>query len=389
MPNVPSAAEYSGAPNTSVMDWLESGLIAPTSSGTLALGYMNSDPDDATITFAANSAGYGPYPSLALGAASNDTFSGTVIPGDPNNYLLGGGGGTLTLDGDNALGDQIVNASTNVTIEGNVVLAGANAYSGTTTVRAGATLQLGNAVRSPAGSSVFEVDGVLDLNGYNLTLTSLSGTGDVTNDDWSPATLTVNVPTSTTDTFDGLIEDGTGRLTFTLDGPGTFAFSQGAYSGDTIVSGGGTLQIGARSPATSNKAPPTPSCKRPAFWTPRPSKRATPSRCDPLRRGGRQRRDRPRRTLDLDGNNVEINGLRGGGTVTNSDSGQSVTLTVGDNDQTSEFDGTIDSTIGLTKVGTGTVTIPDYAGTPTVNEGEVVAGGWPRASQSAARPPRP
>ena len=89
------------------------------------------------------------------------------------------------------------------------------------------------------------MDGVLDLNGYNLTLTSLSGTGDVTNDDWSPATLTVNVPTSTTDTFDGLIEDGTGRLTFTLDGPGTFAFSQGAYSGDTIVSGGGTLQIGA------------------------------------------------------------------------------------------------------------------------------------------------
>ena len=209
--------------------------------------------------------------------------------------------------------------------------------------------------------TVFEVDGVLDLNGYNLTLTSFSGTGDVTNDDWSPATLTVNVPTGTTDTFDGLIEDGTGRLTFTLDGPGTFAFSQGAYSGDTIVSGGGTLQIGALVAGDVQQSTADAELQAAGLSTPGPRSGRHRLGRDPLRRGGRQRRDRPTSaTLDLDGNNVEINGLRGGGTVTNSDSGSPSPSPSATTTRPASLTARSAAPIGLTKVGTGTVTIPDY-----------------------------
>ena len=106
------------------------------------------------------------------------------------------------------------NAATTLKIEGNVVLAGdgtsiGNPFVGTTEVYPGATLQLGNANAVASNAGAFTLDGipgvggahgvyaVLDLNGYSVTLTGLYGTGDVTNDDWSPAKLTVNVPAGT------------------------------------------------------------------------------------------------------------------------------------------------------------------------------------------------
>jgi autotransporter-associated beta strand protein len=85
-------------------------------------------------------------------------------------------------------------------------------------------------------------------------------------------------------------------------------------------------------------------------------------------------------TLDLNGFSETINGLSGTGIV-DSIAGGTPVLTVGDNDQTSSFDGVIQNTSGtlaLTKVGTGTLTLAGtntYTGDTTVSGGELAVTG--------------
>ena len=89
-------------------------------------------------------------------------------------------------------------------------------------------------------------------------------------------------------------------------------------------------------------------------------------------------------TLDLAGHNLSINGLNdgggGGGTVDSTVAG-TPTLTVGGNNATSAFSGTIQNTAGtlsLTKVGTGTVTVSgtlSYTGRTTIQGGTLEAVG--------------
>ena len=84
-------------------------------------------------------------------------------------------------------------------------------------------------------------------------------------------------------------------------------------------------------------------------------------------------------TLDLDGNSITVNGLTGGGIVTTTLAG-GVTLTVGANDQTSEFDGTIkdgSGIVSLVKTGAGTLTLGGtnpYTGQTTIDDGNVSTG---------------
>ena len=86
-------------------------------------------------------------------------------------------------------------------------------------------------------------------------------------------------------------------------------------------------------------------------------------------------------TFKLDGYNETVNGLWGVGVVDGVNG--SPTLTIGDNNATSEFDGVIQDsagTLSLTKIGTGTLTLSganSYSGATTVNAGILlgVAGG--------------
>ena len=79
--------------------------------------------------------------------------------------------------------------------------------------------------------------------------------------------------------------------------------------------------------------------------------------------------------LDLGGFSDTINGLSGSGTVDNTVGTGAYTLTVGNNDQTSTFSGTITDTTGtlsLTKVGAGTLTLSGantFSGVATVLAG--------------------
>ena len=86
-------------------------------------------------------------------------------------------------------------------------------------------------------------------------------------------------------------------------------------------------------------------------------------------------------TLDLNGQaTTSLNGLSGAGTIDSSTGAGTYALSVGDNDQTSDFSGVIQNTAGtlsLTKVGTGTQILSStnsYTGATSVNAGKLVMG---------------
>jgi autotransporter-associated beta strand protein len=121
---------------------------------------------------------------------------------------------------------------------GTQTLSGANTYTGSTTV-SGGTLRLASASAMGAGNAPLTVNaGLLDLNGFSQTVSSLSGTGGAISS--APvATLTVNAPSDST--YSGSISSSpaltkSGAGTLTLNGANT-------YFGATTVTGG-TLALG-------------------------------------------------------------------------------------------------------------------------------------------------
>ena len=246
--------------------------------------------------------------TLTTGAdGTSTTFSGVVQDGTGQTSLTKIGAGTLTL-------------------------LGISSYLGATAVNAG-TLQAG-AANAFAPLSAFTVAGgaTLDLAGFNQTIGSLAGAGNVT---LGSATLTTgNDGTSTT--FLGTIS-GSGGLT--KIGGGTFTLSGiSSYLGATAVNAG-TLQAGA-----ANAFAPLS-----AFTV----------------AGGA--------TLDLAGFNQTIGSLAGAGNVTLG----SATLTTGNDGTSTTFLGTISGSGGLTKIGGGTFTlsgISSYLGATAVNAGTLQAG---------------
>jgi outer membrane autotransporter protein len=120
---------------------------------------------------------------------------------------------------------------------GTQILAGTSTYTGTTLVNGG-TLQAG-ATGAFANASAFTVTGsaTLDLHGFNQTIGSLAGAGNVTLGSGTLTTGNDNASTS----FAGVIS-GAGGLT--KIGGGTFFLTgNSTYTGGTTISAG-TLQLG-------------------------------------------------------------------------------------------------------------------------------------------------
>lgn len=137
-------------------------------------------------------------------------------------------GGVLTSQSDLELRSGSVKAQLNGNNlikngSGTVILDALNGYTGSTTVNDG-TLQLAqsNAIPNTSSVNLTSVTSVLDLNGFSVSLTSLTGTGSVLLG--GPAgSLTLNQAISTSATFAGDIS-GDGSLTI-------------AGAGEVILSG--------------------------------------------------------------------------------------------------------------------------------------------------------
>jgi autotransporter-associated beta strand protein len=155
-----------------------------------------------------------------------------------------------------------------------------------------------------------------------------------------PNSVTVS-NVSKTFTFTGSAIGGAGSLT--KQGSGLLVLSQAnTYSGNTVVSNG-TLKV-----ATANAIP------------------NGAGKGDVVVGG----------TLDLNTNSITINGLSGNGTV-DTVAGGTPTLTVGNNNASSTFSGTLQNSSGslaLTKTGNGTLVLSGtnaYTGATAVNQGSL------------------
>ena len=94
------------------------------------------------------------------------TYSGTLTP-NGSTYRLGGGGGTLVMSNSNA----VTGAGKSLTVNGNVVLAASNDYTGGTTLTSG-TLTLNNAGNIGSGTLVISGGTLNSTNGADVTLST-------------------------------------------------------------------------------------------------------------------------------------------------------------------------------------------------------------------------
>jgi fibronectin-binding autotransporter adhesin len=171
----------------------------------------------------------------ANGVITNSgTSAATLTNQGPSSTFSG-----LIQDGASAIGLTLNSPGNTLT------LAGANTYSGPTTVQAGTLMSAATNAFSAASATTVNAGGVLDLGGFNQTVSLLAGGGTVTNSGPSGATLTVNNTVSTT--FAGVIQDGFGGQTrLAVQGPGALILTgANSYTGATTIATGSTLQIGA------------------------------------------------------------------------------------------------------------------------------------------------
>jgi fibronectin-binding autotransporter adhesin len=204
------------------------------SGGTNLNGGILAVNNDANLGTAALSFNGGTLEALAAGGGI--TSSKTVTLNAGGGTFLADTGTSSTLSGNiSGIGSLTKNGLGTLTLSGN------NTYSGATNVAFG-TLRAGSSTAFSANSA-FNVASVLDLNGFNNTIGSLSGNGTVTNSGAATAILTVGNGNSNT-TFAGILEGGTGVLGLTKTGTGTFILTgNDTYSGGTTISAG-TLQLG-------------------------------------------------------------------------------------------------------------------------------------------------
>lgn len=216
---------------------------------------------------------------------------------------------------------------------GTFTLSGTNSYTGATNINVG-TLQAGAANAFAPGSAFTVASGAfLDLNGFNQSIGSLAGAGDVT---LGAGTLTTGNDNSSTNFTGGI--SGTGGLTKAGSGIFTLSGTSG-YTGATNVNAG-TLQAGAANVFALGSAFSVASGA----------------------------------TLDLNNFNQSIGSLAGAGAVTLG----TATLTTGNDNTSTSFSGGISGTGGLTKLGSGTFTMSgtsSYIGPTDINAGTLLVNG--------------
>ncbi len=134
---------------------------------------------------------------------------------------------------------------------GTQVLTGSNNYSGGTTVSAG-TLQMGNGSALGSSSGNLTVNsGLLDLNGNNLSVGALGGTGGAISSS-TAGSLTLTSNSTANSNFGGSLQDGSATLALTQQGTGTLTLSgANTNSGDTNINSG-TLIISGSLKTTGN-----------------------------------------------------------------------------------------------------------------------------------------
>src|ERR1700677_2448621 len=123
------------------------------------------------------------------------------------------------------------------------LLTGSNSYTGGNVITSG-DLQLGGNYALGSGTNPLSMTGgALDMNGFNASVGSLSGSSGtkITSSVPGAVTLTVNEGGSTT--YSGTIQNGSGTVSLTVNGPGDLTLgANNTYTGTTGINSG-TLTV--------------------------------------------------------------------------------------------------------------------------------------------------
>ena len=240
----------------STVGGLAGGAFSLTKTGTGALTLTNNNSfagglliNAGTVTLASAGALGGSPVTINAGSAldlNGQSISSTLVALNSGS-LVNNGAAAVSLTGPLALGgDSSIGGSSTLTLNGAItgnygltktgtgvlLLTAPSSYTGATTIPNG-TIKLGVDNALPVGTTL-AVAGTFNLNGFNQTVTGLSGIGTVTSS--AGATFTVN--TTGDNPFGGtlagalsLAVSGTGTLTLNLNGVNV-------YTGSTILNGG-------------------------------------------------------------------------------------------------------------------------------------------------------
>jgi autotransporter-associated beta strand protein len=183
---------------------------------------------------------------LDLGGFAQTIDSVTLTGGTIQNGSLTGAissaGGTLNGIGGSASLEATASATP-------TLMEGSNTYTGATTVDSGATLSGADGANVFSAASATTVYGTLDLGGNSQTVSSLAGTGTVTNSGAAGTATLTNQGASSE--FDGVIQDGATATTaltqnaplntLTLTGTNTYSGATTITAGTLALSGSGSI----------------------------------------------------------------------------------------------------------------------------------------------------
>ena len=307
------------------------GTLSKAGTGTLILAGANSYSGGTTVTgglinFLAGGLGTG---TITVNGGGLQWAAGNTSDVSTQLAAIGSGGATFDTNGNNVSFATTVTGSGGLTKvgSGTLTLAALSSYAGGTTINGGtlAVAQDGNL--GAAGGGLVFGGGTLQLLGAFTSARSvtLNGAGGTIDTNGSNGTLSGNI-------------GGAGGLTKV--GAGTLALSgASSYAGATNVNAG-VLQAAATNAFSSASTFSVGSGA----------------------------------TLDLNGLNQTIGALAGSGNVTLA----AALLTAGGNNASTTFSGTISGSGGLTKNGTGALTLSGantFTGLTTVNAGTLIVNG--------------
>ncbi|MFN2507154.1 MAG: beta strand repeat-containing protein [Chthoniobacterales bacterium] len=180
------------------------------------------------------------------GATTSSTRPLTLATGGAGIIDVSSAASTLTLSSGASISGS---GSFEKSGAGTLVLGTANTFTGSTTINAG-TLTLGNATALGPSASAAVVFGAsstgrLQLNGNNTTIVGLNtnalvGTPVIESGSATAGTDTLTVNTANSDSYGGVLQNGSTRLlALTKSGSGTLTLSgANTYTGSTTVNGG-------------------------------------------------------------------------------------------------------------------------------------------------------